>query len=64
MVVCITTGGAGTIEERIAVVPEFKPKPASMNCGSLSGTAIHIGVRMKSKPFKYEWKDEHLKREF
>ena len=63
MVICITTGGAGTIEERIAVVPEFKPELATLNCGSLSGTTVHIWERMRAKPFKYEWEDAFLKRE-
>ena len=61
MIICITTGGAGDMEERIAVVPEFKPELATLNCGSLSGTTIHVYERMKS--FKYEWEKEHLKRE-
>ena len=26
VVICVTTGGAGTPEQRIAVVPEFKPE--------------------------------------
>jgi uncharacterized protein (DUF849 family) len=61
MVICITTGGAGTIEERIAVVPEFKPELATLNCGSLSGTTVHVFERMET--FKYEWEKKHLGRE-
>ena len=30
LVICITTGGAGNIDERIAVVPEFKPEMATL----------------------------------
>jgi len=60
-VIIVTTGGAGTIEERIAVVPEFKPEMATLNCGSLSGTAIDIWERLKGK-FKYEWEDQRLQR--
>ena len=62
MVVCITTGGAGTIKERIAVVPEFKPELATLNCGSVSGTQIHVYERWKDK-LKYAWEHDHLKRE-
>ena len=62
MVICITTGGAGSIKERIAVVPEFKPELATLNCGSVSGTAIPVWERLKSK-IKYEWEHKHLKRE-
>jgi uncharacterized protein (DUF849 family) len=61
MVICVTTGGAGTIDERIAVVPKFKPEMATLNCGSVSGTTIHVWERMKK--FKFDWEEEHLKRE-
>lgn len=61
IVVCVTTGGAGTIDERIAVVPEFKPEMATLNCGSVSGTTIHVWERMKK--LKFDWEEEHLKRE-
>jgi len=61
MVVCITTGGAGTIDERIAVVPEFRPEMATLNCGSVSGTTIDVWERMKK--VKFPWEEEHLKRE-
>lgn len=60
-VVCITTGGAGTPEERIAVVPEFKPELATLNLGSLSvagNPALY--ERMKSKGFKFEWEEKRL----
>ena len=62
-VICITTGGAGTIKERIAVVPEFKPELATLNCGSMSGTAVHVYERLKDS-IKYEWEHEHLTREY
>ena len=61
VVINITTGGAGNEKERIAVVPEFKPELATLNCGSLSGTMIHVGERMKS--FKFPWEEAHIKRE-
>ena len=62
VVINITTGGAGTPDERIKVVPEFKPELATLNCGSLSGTAIQVYERMKDK-IEYEWEKEFLKRE-
>lgn len=62
VVINITTGGAGTPAERIKVVPEFKPELATLNCGSLSGTAIQVYERMKDK-IQYEWEKEFLKRE-
>ena len=62
-VICITTGGAGNIDERIAVVPEFKPELATLNCGSMSGTAVHVYERLKDS-IKYDWEHEHLRREY
>lgn len=62
VIINITTGGAGTQEERIKVVPEFKPELATLNCGSLSGTAIQVYERNKDK-IKYEWEKAFLARE-
>ncbi len=62
VIINITTGGAGTPDERIKVVPEFKPELATLNCGSLSGTAIPVYERMKDK-IKYEWEKKFLARE-
>ena len=63
MIICVTTGGAGTPAERIAVVPEFRPELATLNCGSLSGTMIQVWERLKPKGFKYDWEDARLQRE-
>jgi len=62
MVVCVTTGGAGDHKQRIAVVPEFKPEMATLNCGSVSGTQIAVYEKMKDK-LKYDWEHNHLNRE-
>lgn len=62
VIINITTGGAGTPAERIKVVPEFKPELATLNCGSLSGTAIQVYEKMKDK-IKYEWEKKFLARE-
>jgi len=61
VVINITTGGAGNEKERIAVVPEFKPELATLNCGSLSGTMIHVAEKMKS--YKFPWEEAHIKKE-
>jgi uncharacterized protein (DUF849 family) len=61
VVINITTGGAGNTKERIAVVPEFKPELATLNCGSLSGTMIHVAEKMKS--YKFPWEEAHIKQE-
>lgn len=58
-VVCITTGGAGTIDQRIAVVPEFKPELATLNCGSLNITTSFIYDRMKDK-LQHDWEHTHI----
>ena len=62
VIINITTGGAGTQEERIKVVPEFQPEMATLNCGSLSGTAIQVFEKSKDK-IKYEWEKAFLARE-
>ncbi|MGD9210823.1 MAG: 3-keto-5-aminohexanoate cleavage protein, partial [Desulfobacteraceae bacterium] len=56
------TGGAGDWDERIAVVPEFKPELATLNCGSLSGTMEHVYAKIKDK-LQYEWEHEHIERD-
>jgi uncharacterized protein (DUF849 family) len=56
LVVCITTGGAGDVKQRIAPIPEFKPELATLNCGSLSmGTGEPRGTLKRS--FKYAWEE-------
>jgi uncharacterized protein (DUF849 family) len=61
VVINITTGGAGNEKERIAVVPEFKPELATLNCGSLSGTMIHVAEKMKN--YKFPWEEAHIRQE-
>jgi 3,5-dioxohexanoate:acetyl-CoA acetone transferase len=63
MVVCITTGGAGNWDERIAVVPEFKPELATLNCGSLSGTMEGVYKKIKDK-LQHEWEHEWIRRDY
>jgi uncharacterized protein (DUF849 family) len=62
VIINITTGGAGTPAERIAVVPAFKPELATLNCGSLSGTSIQVYEKLKDS-IKYDWEREFMSRE-
>ncbi|MFC2045092.1 3-keto-5-aminohexanoate cleavage protein [Chloroflexota bacterium] len=62
LVICVTTGGGGTNEEKIAVVKEFKPELATLNCGTINlGSGKRFAARMKN--FKYEWEKERMNRE-
>jgi len=60
VVICITTGGGVgmTVEQRAAVVPEFKPEMASFNMGSMNFGLFPIKERYKE--FKYEWEPAYL----
>lgn len=60
VIICITTGGGlgMTIEQRIAVVPEFKPELASMNAGSINWGLFPI--LDKFNEFKYPWEADML----
>lgn len=55
VIVCITTGGAMgmTAEERILVVPEFKPEMCSFNTESMNYGMFHIVDRIKD--WKHDW---------
>ncbi len=57
VIVCITTGGAlgATPEQRIAVVPTFKPELASFNMGSINFAIHPIAERYEDKDYKYPW---------
>lgn len=55
VVICVTTGGALGMarEDRIAVVPRFKPEMASFNMGSIN-FSIHP-ILSKIREFRYDW---------
>jgi uncharacterized protein (DUF849 family) len=60
VIICITTGGGAgmTVEQRAAVIPEFKPELASMNAGSINWGLFP--VLEKFKEFKFPWEPQFL----
>lgn len=60
VIICITTGGGAgmTVEERIAVVPKFKPEICSMNAGSINWGLFPAAARIKE--WKYDWEKPML----
>jgi uncharacterized protein (DUF849 family) len=61
VVICLTTGGGAgmTPEERMAVVPEFKPELASMNTGSMNWGMFPLANKFKE--FQFPWEGQFLK---
>lgn len=56
-----TGGGLGmTTEERLRVVPTFKPELATFNAGSINFALFDIAERMKIKEWKYPWERPYL----
>ena len=55
LIVCTTTGGGAgmTLEERLGVVPTFKPELASFNMGSMNFALFPIADKIEV--FKTEW---------
>jgi uncharacterized protein (DUF849 family) len=61
-IICTTTGGGigMSVEERVAVVPTFKPELASFNMGSINfGT---FPMASKYKEWKYDWEKAFLEK--
>lgn len=60
VIICTTTGGGlgMTVEERVAVVPAYKPELASCNMGSINFALFP--VLNKLKDFKYDWEEGYL----
>lgn len=60
VVVCLTTGGGlgMKVEDRMAVVPEFKPELASLNLGSMNFALFP--VLKKYDNFKHDWERPFL----
>ena len=60
VVICITTGGGVgmSVEQRVSVVPEFKPELASMNAGSINWGMFPL--LNKFKEFQHPWEPAYL----
>lgn len=60
VIICTTTGGGigMTVEQRVAVVPEFTPELASLNAGSINWGLFPLIGKIKS--FKYPWEEQML----
>lgn len=56
VIICTTTGGGDgmTVEERVQVVSEFKPKLASMNAGSINWGLFEVAENPHMQ-WKYPW---------
>ncbi|GAB6273118.1 3-keto-5-aminohexanoate cleavage protein [Smithella sp. F21] len=56
VLICITTGGGVgmTVEQRAAVVPEFKPELSSMNCGSINFGIFPLAKALDKAQFEWE----------
>ncbi|MDR3590923.1 MAG: 3-keto-5-aminohexanoate cleavage protein [Negativicutes bacterium] len=61
IILCLTTGGAlgMSAEDRVKVVPTFKPELASFNAGSMNFALFQI-LEHKKRPTKFEWEDQYL----
>ena len=60
VIICITTGGGAgmSVEERLAVVPAFKPELASMNTGSMNWGMFPLANKLKA--FQFPWEEKFL----
>jgi len=60
VVVCITTGGGVgmSIEERVSVLPAFKPEMASFNSGSMNFGLFAAADRISQ--YSYEWEQPFI----
>lgn len=63
-VACITTGGNAsmTLEERLRILPRFKPEMATFNMGSMNYAAHFIAESFarRGRLFKYAWERPYL----
>jgi len=62
VIVCVTTGGGMglSVEDRIRVVPTFKPELATFNLGSMNFSIHPIIKRYKDEDYKYPWEKEYI----
>lgn len=63
-VICITTGGNATmtLEERLRILPRFKPEMATFNMGTMNYSLHFIAesFEKRKKEFRYEWEKQYL----
>jgi uncharacterized protein (DUF849 family) len=64
VVICPTTGGNAsmTLEERLRLLPKFKPEMATFNMGTMNYAAHFIveSYDRRGKTFKYDWERPYL----
>ena len=62
VVIGITTGGGMgmTAEERLMVIPRFRPEVASFNLGSMNFSIHPSGRRYKPEDYKYAWERAYV----
>ncbi len=64
VVICPTTGGnaAMSLEERLRLIPKFKPEMATFNMGTMNYPAHFIleSYDRRGKTFKYDWERPYL----
>jgi uncharacterized protein (DUF849 family) len=58
VVICISTGGGGNIEQRVAPVKLYRPELASLNAGSINFALFPLISRYEG--WKFEWEKERL----
>ncbi|RLC21223.1 MAG: 3-keto-5-aminohexanoate cleavage protein [Deltaproteobacteria bacterium] len=60
VILCTTTGGGVgmTVEQRMGVVPEFKPELASFNMGSINFGIFPLAEKVND--WKYDWEKPYL----
>ncbi len=62
VIINITTGGGLglSVEDRIRVVPTFKPEIATFNMGSMNFSIHPLLKRYKDEDYKYDWEKAHI----
>lgn len=62
LILCLTTGGGAnmTVEQRVSVVPAFKPELASCNLGSINFGIFGAAKGRSEAQYKYEWEPQLL----
>jgi uncharacterized protein (DUF849 family) len=63
-VICPTTGGSitMTLDERLRLIPKFKPEMATLNMGTMNYSSHFIveSYDRRGKTFKFDWEREYL----